>query len=211
VIKKGLTRRGFLQTSAKVAGATLVGSTVQILPTPALQAQTNSVRVGAVLKEQIQTADVVEFQLRQYLMKRVPPLPIPATAEEWTAEQKRLRKHVLDDVIFHGWPREWVDSPPKFEDAGTIASGKGYRRRKLRYEIVPGFWSTALLYEPEKLTGRVPATIALNGHTPNGKSAEYTQKRCINFALQGMLALSLEWLGMGVRSHMEWALVLERT
>src|SRR5439155_10622711 len=110
-----LTRRGFFETASKVVGVTLVGSTVHLLPTPALHAQTNSVGVGRVLKEQIQTADVVEFQLRQYLMKRVPPLPTPATAEEWTAEQKRLRKHVLDDVIFHGWPREWVDSPAKFE------------------------------------------------------------------------------------------------
>src|ERR1700674_4112178 len=99
MFNKGLTRRGFLQTTTKVAGATLVGSTVQLLPTPALHAQANSVRVGDVLKEQIQTADVAEFQLRQYLMKRIPPLSTPATAEEWTAEEKRLRKHILEDVI----------------------------------------------------------------------------------------------------------------
>jgi hypothetical protein len=47
--------------------------------------------------------------------------------------------------VFHGWPREWVDAPPKFEDAGLVPSGPGYRIRKLRYEIAPGFHSTATL------------------------------------------------------------------
>jgi dienelactone hydrolase len=194
---EGLTRRGFLQTTSKIAGATLVGSSGHFLTPPVLRAQTNTDEVETVLKQQIQTEDVVEFQLRQYLMKRVPPLPTPASADEWTAQEKQLRKHILDHVIFHGWPREWVSAPPKFEDVGTIESVKGYRTRKLRYEIVPGFWSTALLYEPGKLAGKIPATINLNGHDPRGKATEYKQRRCINNALQGMLALSLEWLGMG--------------
>ena len=36
--------------------------------------------------------------------------------------------------------------------------------RKLRYEIVPGFQSTAILYEPENLSSKVPAILNLNGH-----------------------------------------------
>ena len=105
---------------------------------------------------------------------------------------------MLDDVVFHGWPRAWVDAPPKFDDLGTIPSGPGYRLRKLRYEIVPGFYSTALLYEPEKLAGKAPAILNVNGHVgAPGKAVEYKQKRCINFARNGILALNLEWLGMG--------------
>ena len=107
-------------------------------------------------------------------MSRIAPLPSPASAEEWTTEAARLRKYALDEIIFHGWPREWVNAAPKFEDPGLIPSGKGYRLRKLRDEIVPGFWSTALLYEPEGATGPVPATLNLNGHAPQGKAAEYT-------------------------------------
>jgi hypothetical protein len=188
-----LSRRQLLQT---IVGATLLGKSARFL-TPLLFAQTNTDQVRAILKQQIQTEDVAEFQLRHYLMKRVPRLPAPANAEAWTAEQRKLRKQVLEEIIFHGWPEEWVDSPPKFEDAGIIESGAGYRTRKLRFEIVPGFWSVALLYEPEKLISKVPATLNLNGHDPEGKAAEYKQKRCINNAVQGMLALSLEWLGMG--------------
>ena len=137
-----LTRRGFFQTTSKVAGATWVGTSAHLFTPSRSHAQTNTDQFETVLKQRIQTEDVVEFQLRQYLMKRVPPLPAPGSAKEWTAEEKRLRRHVLEDILFHGWPREWVESPPKFEDAGTIESGKGYRTRKLRYEIVPGFWTT---------------------------------------------------------------------
>jgi hypothetical protein len=192
-----LTRRGFLQRTSKIAGTTLLGSLSRFATTSDLCAQANGDAIETVLRQQIQPEAVVEFQLREYLMKRVPPLPTPRTAEEWTSQAKQMRKHILDHVIFYGWPKGWVEAPPKFEDAGMIDSKKGYRIRKLRYEIVPGFWSTALLYEPEKLTGKIPATLNLNGHDPRGKATQYKQKRCINNALQGMLALSLDWLGMG--------------
>jgi dienelactone hydrolase len=191
-----VTRREFVQTTSKTAGAALVAASSIGLTPAGLSAQINRNQPQPILSQAIQSADVVEFQLRQYLMKLVPPLPSPKTAEEWTRESRRLREHGLG-IIFHGWPTEWVDAPPKFEDIGLIPSGKGYRTRKLRFEIVPGFWSTALLYEPENVKGKVPATLNLNGHTPQGKAAEYKQKRCINNALQGMYALSLEWLGMG--------------
>jgi dienelactone hydrolase len=104
----------------------------------------------------------------------------------------------LLDVAFHGWPKEWVEAGPKFEEVGVIETGSGYRIRKLRYEIVPGFDSVALLYEPEQLSGKIPAILNVNGHVgPLGKSVEYKQKRCINYAKHGMLALNLEWFSFG--------------
>ena len=98
----------------------------------------------------MQPSAVTQFQLEQYLMARIPPLPQPSTPQQWTADEARLRRHILDDIVFHGWPQDWVDSAPHFEEVGVIESGHGYKIRKLRYEIVPGFMSTALLYEPEK-------------------------------------------------------------
>jgi dienelactone hydrolase len=162
-------------------------------------AQSHPEQLAPTLQNRIQTADEVEFQLRQYLMARVATLPrLPATPEQWSGESERLRNHLLDDVVFHGWPKEWVNSAPKFVDLGTIRSGQGYRIRKLRYEIVPGLQSTAILYEPEQLRGKVPAILNVTGHEyAMGKAAEYEQKRCINFAKQGILALSLEWLSCG--------------
>lgn len=153
--------------------------------------------VEPLLKDPVQPTAVTAYQLQKYMMKRiVKPLP-PGTAEEWTAEAQKLRKHILEDIAFHGWPREWVNSAPRFEQTDVIETTHGYRLRKLRYEIVPGFQSTAILYEPEKLSGRVPAILNLVGHDVEGNLVEYEQKRCINFAKQGMLALSLGWPGFG--------------
>src|SRR5579863_8690707 len=69
--------------------------------------------VTPVLKYQILSPAVAEFQARQYLLNQVAAPPqVPSTPQEWTAEAARLRRHLLDDVAFHGWPREWVDSAP---------------------------------------------------------------------------------------------------
>src|SRR5207237_4970230 len=38
----------------------------------------------------------------------------------------------------------------------------------------------------------------VNGHVgPMGKAVDYKQKRCINFAKHGIMALNLEWLSFG--------------
>ena len=83
----------------------------------------------------------------QHIVARVPKPPAPRSAAEWTEAAKALRQKLLSDVVFHGWPAEWVSAPPRFEETGVIEAA-GYRIRKLRYEIVPGFFSAALLYEP---------------------------------------------------------------
>lgn len=151
-----------------------------------------------ILTRPLETPDVVTFQLRQYVYQKVAKLPKPTSAEQWKAESERLRRHLLNDVVFHGWPQAWVNSAPKFEEVAVIETGHGYRMRKLRYEIVPGFQSTAILYEPEHLNGKVPGVLNPNGHEyPLGKAVEYKQKRCINMARHGMIALSLEWLSCG--------------
>jgi len=165
-------------------------------------AQSSPEQLAEVLGRNLQTPAEVAFQLREYLMGKVAKLNGPVDAAQWTAEEKRLRKHLLEGVVFHGWPAEWVNAAPKFEDLGVIPGGAGYRMRKLRYEIVPGFQSTAILYEPLNIQGKIPAILNVNGHEYEvGKAAEYKQKRCINFAKRGMMALSLEWLECGELSH----------
>lgn len=162
------------------------------------QAQTDPAEVKAILSQSLEPRDVVTFQLQQFLLKRVPKLPAPASAAEWNMQEQRLRNHLLRDVIFHGWPEAWVHSAPQFQDVGLIPGGKGYQLHKLRYEIVPGFYATALLYAPERLSGKLPAILDVMGHFPaGGKAMEFEQKLCINQALEGMIALNLEWINMG--------------
>jgi dienelactone hydrolase len=169
-----------------------------------LYAQTTPRQVERLLESALQTPDVVAFQLREYLDRKAPPLKIPSSPAQWSAESQRIRKHVLNNVVFHGWPREWVDASLKSEDLGSIPSGPGYRMRKIRYEIVPGLQATAILYEPEKLEGKRPAILNVNGHVgPPGKAIEYKQKRCINFARNGIVALNLEWFSYGELAGLE--------
>jgi dienelactone hydrolase len=161
-------------------------------------AQSNPDDLGTVLGEEILAPGAALLQIKSYILKRVAGPRIPASSAQWSEEAQHLRQHLLQEVVFHGWPEEWVNSPPRFEDLGTIETHQGYRLRKLRYEIVPGFQSVAILYEPEKLPAKAPAILNLNGHVgPQGKAVEYKQKRCINFAKHGILALNLEWFAFG--------------
>lgn len=160
-----------------------------------LHAQANSEMVGPLLRQHLQSASVVSDELRHFMLKRVPPLPSPSDAKQWDRQAADIRKHELS-VIYHGWPQQWIDSAPKFEKVGVI-EGKGYRIVKLRFEIVPGFESTALLYEPEHMTGKMPAILDVNGHGAGGKAVEFKQKRCINQARRGILALSPEFINYG--------------
>jgi len=105
--------------------------------------------ISQVLDEEILTPSVAVHQVKSYILSRVAPPPAATNAPQWAEQAKRLRQHLLQDVVFHGWPDEWVNSPPKFEDVGVVETGQGNRLRKLRYEIVPGFQSVAILYEPE--------------------------------------------------------------
>jgi hypothetical protein len=160
-----------------------------------MHGQTTEATLHSLLAHPIESPAASAFQMEQYLSHRITPLPSPNSASEWTGQEQKWRKHLLDDVVFHGWPSEWVHSAPSFLEVGVIESGHGYRVRKLRYEIVPGFAATALLYEPDQAKGRLPAILNLIGHEPMGNAAEYEQKRCINFAKRGIVALSLGWIG----------------
>jgi dienelactone hydrolase len=153
--------------------------------------------VEPILRQDLQARKVVTFQLQQFVLSHAPKLPRPASGRQWTAEENLIRQRVLA-VIFHGWPKEWVDSAPQFEDLGTLPAGKGFQIHRLRYEIVPGFYTVALLYEPETLTGKMPAVLNTMGHfITEGHAPAFEQKFCINQALRGIIALNPEWLGTG--------------
>jgi dienelactone hydrolase len=188
---------GELMNLLTLAGHLAIFLTLCLATSAFASAQAIGDTVAPFLEKPVQPIAVTAYQLQKYLMQRIPKLVPPATAEQWAIEAQKLRKHILEDVAFHGWPHEWIVSPHHFEQTSVIETSHGYRLRKFRYEIVPGLYSTAVLYEPDVIKGRVPAILNLVGHDPLGNAAEYEQKRCINFAKQGMLALSLGWFGFG--------------
>ena len=100
-----------------------------------------------------------------------PPGDSPHTKQVRLQDRDRTRIHQTAERFFK------PVQPPRFEEVAVIP-GNGYRMRKFRYEIVPGFQSVAILYEPLNLHGKVPAILNSNGHVgPPGKSVEYKQKR----------------------------------
>ncbi|MHB8900014.1 MAG: alpha/beta hydrolase family protein [Thermoguttaceae bacterium] len=138
---------------------------------------------------------LIDVQL--YCTGRIPRMPAASSADSWTREAERLRENVLSKVVFRGKAVQWRDAPLKVEWLETIEGGPGYHIKKLRYEILPGMWTAALLYEPDKLEGKVPVILNVNGHSAEGKEYHPKQLRCINQAKRGMLALNIEWVGMG--------------
>jgi cephalosporin-C deacetylase-like acetyl esterase len=167
------------------------------LSTSSLVAQFTYQYVRPALEQPLLPHDVLIYQLRQYLLSRIAQPPTPKSAPAWAQDAKQIRTQFLQR-IFHGWPQEWIYASPKFEEVGVIETGKGYRIHKFRYEVVPGYYAGALLYEPEELSGRVPGILNVLGHDlVVGKSTDYMQKICINFAKQQIMALSLEWIGTG--------------
>ena len=149
------------------------------------------------LAEPILAPNQTTVEVQVFTATRVPALPPAATAEEWNATASRLRRRVLDEVVFRGEAGAWAAAPGRVEWLDTLPTPHGYSVRKLRYEVVPGLWLPALLYQPDRLTGRVPVVLNLNGHEKTGTATPYIQERCINLAKRGLLALNPEWLGRG--------------
>ena len=141
-------------------------------------------------------------EVEAFCEARVVRLPAAEAAERkspeaWQTYMDGLRKKTLDEVVFRGEAAAWRDFEGQVEWLETIDGGEGYQIKKLRFEAVPGLWVPALLYEPAKLDGKAPVMLNVNGHDGKGKAADYKQIRCINQAKRGILALNLEWFGMG--------------
>ena len=151
----------------------------------------------ATLAERLITQEQADSQITKYLISRIKPLQLGASYDDSSSTADQIRQDVLENVVFQGVPTEWRDHQVQVEDDSTIKTEHGYSIRKIRYEALPGLWIPALIYTPYQLQGKVPVVINVNGHERIGKSVEYKQKRCINQAKRGMIAINLEWIGMG--------------
>ena len=136
-------------------------------------------------------------EVQRYCHERVPAVPRVESVAQWQQMADRIRNQVLEQIVYRGGAAGWRNAPANVEWLDTIEGGPGYRIKKLRYEALPGMWIPALLYEPDNLSGKVPAILNVNGHSSQGKQYPPKQIRCINQAKRGMLALNIEWVGMG--------------
>ena len=161
-------------------------------------ASASAADIEAWLAKPILDPNLPQKQIEDFCEARVLRMPKVSSAKEWEALARKYREDTLRKVVFRGEAAKWREMETKVKWLDTIEGGPGYRIRKLIYEAVPGMWIPALLYEPKKLDGLVPVVLNVNGHDRgSGKAADYKQTRCINQAKRGMIALNLEWVGMG--------------
>jgi dienelactone hydrolase len=138
-----------------------------------------------------------EEQLKTFLKRVLPKFTAPEDIPQWQRKVPKLRDSVLKTVYLRGFPEGTLTQNPKVVWQETLRPDDSYKIRKLRYEIYPGYWIPALLYEPAKIKGKLPVVLNANGHHSGGKAAGYKQARCINLAKRGMLAMNFEFIGMG--------------
>lgn len=149
--------------------------------------------------------DVAAAEIKRYLHPKVPKLAVPETREAWEAQATDLRAKFLSEVVLKGVPEAWTAGEVNIRWTEDIETGKGYRIRKLLYEVVPGFWNPALLYEPDGDATGLPTVLNVNGHYAEGKWRPEEQTRCINLAKRGVLNIHPEWIGMGELGGVEYS------
>jgi dienelactone hydrolase len=173
-----------------------LSTSLLLLLAATLPAAAQSLSFEDALAKPILPANQPLIEAQVYTATHVKSMPLVSTAQQWTQTKEQLRQRVLNEVVLRGEGRKWAEAKTRVEWLDELP-GRGYRIKRLRYEIIPGLWIPALLYQPEKLAGKVPVILNTNGHEGAGVANDYIQIRCINQAKKGALALNFEWLGMG--------------
>ena len=136
----------------------------------------NLLELQKVLNEPILEEGTSLEEVRVFIERRVPDVPEIKDPAEWKEYAAKLRKDILDKIVFRGSLAPfWRDQKPKIVYGEVLKPHKDYSIQKLRFEIIPGWWCPALLYIPAKLPEgkKVPLVMNFNGHDSKGKAAEY--------------------------------------
>ncbi|MCZ7586703.1 MAG: acetylxylan esterase [Deltaproteobacteria bacterium] len=150
-----------------------------------------------VLARPVLDADQPLIDVQLYCVGRIPKMPEVSSPDQWTMEADRLRETVLRDIVYRGRAAQWRDAPARVEWLDTIEGGPGYHIKNSATKSSPDSGPPPSSTNPTNSEGKVPVILNVNGHSPEGKAYQPKQLRCINQAKRGMLALNVEWLGMG--------------
>lgn len=122
-------------------------------------------------------------------------LPEIRNLEEWELRKVEIRENLL--VSSGLWPLP--EKTPLNARIFDERSGNGFTVSKVYFESLPGFFATGNLYMPASGSGPFPAVLSPHGHwqygrLQNGESGSIPG-RCIDFARQGFVILSLDMVG----------------
>ena len=129
---------------------------------------------------------------------------------EWEIRAREIREQILVSCGLWPMPEKTPLQPQIF----GLIERDGYSVEKVYIETVPGFYLAGNLYRPlGKGKGPFPGVLNPHGHWKKGRledlEAGSIPGRCINFALQGMVAFSYDMIGYNdttqVGMHREFA------
>jgi cephalosporin-C deacetylase-like acetyl esterase len=118
------------------------------------------------------------------------------TKDDLQALQQELRETFLR--LLDGLPE--AKGAPPVKKTGRI-DADDYLIEKLVYESFPGYFVSALLYRPKKITGALPGVLSPCGHSATGKAADAYQILHVNLAKRGYVVLTYDPVGQGERSQ----------
>jgi cephalosporin-C deacetylase-like acetyl esterase len=118
------------------------------------------------------------------------------TPNDLAALQKSLRASLLG--MIGGLPE--AKGPPPAKRIARIEADD-YLVDKLVFESFPGYFVSALLYRPRKVTAALPGVLSPCGHSAVGKAAPAYQTLHINLAMRGFVVLTYDPVGQGERSQ----------
>jgi dienelactone hydrolase len=110
--------------------------------------------------------------------------------------QKSLREKFLR--LLGGMPQS--KGVPSAKILGKIEA-EDYVIDELVFESSSGYFVSALLYRPKKVTARLPGILSPCGHSPVGKAADTYQILHINLVKRGYIVLTYDPVGQGERSQ----------
>jgi cephalosporin-C deacetylase-like acetyl esterase len=130
----------------------------------------------------------------------IPELPRFSTLAEWKKYRPEVQKRILrsigaDDII--------ARHKLNFVGKGKIQRD-GYSIEKIAYESFPGMWVSALVWTPDKLSGKAPAMVSISGHNYcDSKGTDHVQARSVNLVKRGFIVLSYDYFGCWERGPKE--------
>ena len=122
-------------------------------------------------------------------------LPAVDNLNDWEGRKAEIREKLLISTGLWPFPEKSPLKARVFDEK----SGDGFKVSKVYFESLPGFYATGNLYKPTKGPGPYPAILSPHGHwqygrLQNGESGSIPG-RCIDFARQGFVVLSLDMVG----------------
>ena len=165
----------------------------EISPSPP---STESEELAWVLETAVLPHNTTKGELERFLIDRLPPLQAPGSSQRWDQQRSQLRQDIMEKVVMKGHDPAIFSEKPAVQWQESIETKHGYRIRRLCYEMWPGLWGPALIYEPVDVAGSVPVVLNPMGHS-GILTNEFRQARVINQVKRGMIAMVIEWIGSG--------------